>query len=419
MRCVIISIGDEILNGTTINTNASWISVHIQKLGIDIYEVVAVSDKKEHILQTLEAYTGTCDLIFITGGLGPTKDDITKTALCEFFGSELIFHEELYNKLKHAFEKRDMPFPESNRSQALYPHNCTILRNSMGSAQGMWFTKKDTHIISMPGVPFEMHAIMKEEVIPRIQAMTNMPVIINRYLMTSGMGESRIAELIEEVDDKLPPHISLAYLPAAGMVKLRLTARGSDRNAMQEETDKYAEQINSILGNTVYSNKEETLETHIGQLLLILRSTLGTAESCTGGKIAHKLTSVPGSSEYYAGSVVTYSYQLKTALLNVSPETLNTYGAVSEETVSAMLTGALQVLGVDFAIAVSGIAGPGGGTADKPVGLVYIAVGDRHETRVSKHLFNKTREVNIEYSTVFALHALRMLLLERLEKQVN
>jgi len=417
MNAVIISIGDEILNGTTINTNASWIATQIQPLGINIHEIISVADKKDHILQTLERYSGTVGLIFITGGLGPTKDDITKNTLCSFFSSQLQFHEDIYLRLKKAFERRNIPFTENNRDQAMYPDNCIIIQNDLGTAQGMWFEKNNSIIISMPGVPFEMKGMMTDRVIPKLSVELKLPFIINKHLMTSGMSESLLAEKIEGVENKLPAYISLAYLPSPGVVKLRLTAKGADRSEMENEVEAIAAELKQVLQNAVYADEVLLPEEYIGRLLTRLNATLSTAESCTGGKIAHKITSVPGSSNYYTGSCVTYSYDLKSDLLGVKPDTLVTYGAVSAETVSEMLTGALTAMNTDFAIAVSGIAGPAGGTADKPVGTVYIGVGDRQEQRVKKYLFNKNREVNIEYTCMFALHELRLLLEERIEKK--
>ena len=417
MNAVIISIGDEVLNGTTINTNASWISTQIQPLGINIHEVIAIADQKEHIQQTIKKYIGHADFIFITGGLGPTKDDITKNALCELFNSKLIFHETIFLRLKKAFERRNIVFTENNRNQAEYPDNCFIIQNNLGTAQGMWFTENNSAIVSMPGVPFEMKGMMTDVIIPKIIREFKLPFIINKHLMTSGMSESLLAEKLAPVENELPEYISLAYLPSPAVVKLRLTAKGSDREKSEREVNHFAELIKEILGNTIYGNDVVLLEEYIGQLLLKLQATLSTAESCTGGKIAHKITSVPGSSVYYMGSFVTYSYESKSKLLNVKPETLATYGAVSLETVSEMLDGALQNLKTNYTIAVSGIAGPAGGTSDKPVGIVYIGVAGEGEKRIKKYFFNKNRDVNIEYTSVFALHELRLLLEEKIAKK--
>ncbi len=417
MNAVIISIGDEILNGTTINTNASWIASQIQPLGINIHEVIAIADHKDHILQTLSNYIGNTEIILITGGLGPTKDDITKNTLCEFFQSTLVFHEDIYLRLKAAFERRGIQFTENNRNQAEYPDNCFIIQNKLGTAQGMWFQQNNAVVISMPGVPFEMKGMLSEVIIPKIRSEFKLPFIINKHLMTSGMSESLLSQTLEYLEATLPSSISLAYLPSPGVVKLRLTAKGDNEKELTDMVNEHALRFKELLGKTVYADEAMLLEEYIGKLLVRLNATLSTAESCTGGKIAHKLTSVPGSSFYYMGSLITYSYELKSQLLGVHPSTLEKYGAVSSETVIEMLNGAISNLKTDFAIAVSGIAGPGGGTSDKPVGTVYIGVAGRGGQRVKKYFFNKNRDVNIEYSCMFALHELRLLLEEKLEKQ--
>lgn len=417
MNAVIISIGDEVLNGTTINTNASWISSQIQPLGINIYEVITISDQKEHIQQTIKKYIGQTDLVFITGGLGPTKDDITKNALCDLFHAKLIFHEEIFLRLKKAFERRNIEFTENNRNQAEYPDNCFVIQNNLGTAQGMWFTQNNTAIISMPGVPFEMKGMMTDLIIPKIISEFNLPFILNKYVMTSGMSESLIAQKLNAIENEMPSTISLAYLPSPACVKLRLTAKSTVREQSELEINRIAAEIKNVLGNAVYADDAILLEEYIGNLLRALGANLSTAESCTGGKIAHKITSVPGCSDYYIGSFVTYSYESKSNLLHVKPETLSNYGAVSAETVSEMLDGALLNLKTNFAIAISGIAGPGGGTADKPVGTVYIGVAGDGEKRIKKYFFNKNRDVNIEYTSVFALHELRLLLEEKIAKK--
>lgn len=416
MRAALISIGDEILNGTTINTNASWISTQLQPLGVDITEVLAISDDAEHILQTLDRYVGRMEIIIITGGLGPTKDDITKKTLCTFFDSTLEFHADIYEKLKAAFTKRNIPFTENNRDQAMYPHNCEILPNSLGTAQGMLYRRSGSVIVSLPGVPFEMKGLMTEQVMPRLRETFSFPQIVNRYFMTSGISESYLAKQLEPVEAALPDHIGLAYLPSPGVVKLRLTARGLDEGPLLAELDSLSVLVRSILGKDIYAETPITIEEHIGDLLTAAGMTLGTAESCTGGKIAHKITSVAGSSNWFLGGVVPYSNQLKSNILGVPESTIATYGAVSEETVSAMLDGALAMLGTDFAIAASGIAGPTGGTPEKPVGLVWIGVAGKGKKVVRKHFFNKNREINIEYACMFALHELRLLLTDILVK---
>lgn len=416
MQAVIISIGDEILNGTTINTNASWMSTQIQPYGIDIYEVLSISDNSEHIINTLNKYCGVIDIVLITGGLGPTKDDITKKTLCTFFDASLVFHESIYLRLKAAFEKRGIPFTENNRDQAMYPDNCTILDNPLGTAQGMWFQSGKTAVISMPGVPFEMKGLMTEQVIPKILKTFSFPAIVNRYFMTSGISESFLAKQLEPLEANLPAHIALAYLPTPGVVKLRLTARGEDEAGIIDDLAPLEGQMRQILGEGIYAEEPLMLEAFIGKQLLALNATLSTAESITGGKIAHKLTLIPGSSAYFKGGIVAYSKEIKQSVLKVPAEIIEQFTTVSEQTALAMLEGLLEVTGTDFGIAVTGNAGPTKDTAGEPVGTVFIAVGSKSKKTVKKYFFNKNRDINIEYATMFSLHEMRILLTEYLVK---
>lgn len=412
----LVSIGDEILNGTTINTNASWISTQLQPLGISIHEVIAISDQAAHITACIESYLARVQVIIITGGLGPTKDDITKKTLCTLFNSELVFHADIYNRLKEAFEKRNIPFTENNRDQAMYPHNCRVLPNALGTAQGMWFEDKGTVIVSLPGVPFEMKGLMTDQVMPLLKETFDLPVILNRYFMTSGISESYLAKQLETVEDKLPDYIGLAYLPSPAVVKLRLTAQGRAVTEMEEALNALSAEVKQILGPGIYAFEQELLEVHIGKCLKAAGKTLSIAESCTGGKLSHKITSVPGSSAYFPGSVVSYSYDIKTDLLQVPESVLLTHGAVSQQTIEYMLDGALRLFSSDYAIAISGIAGPDGGTPDKPVGTVWIGVAGGGDRVIKQHFFNKNREINIEYACMFALHELRLLLSKHLAK---
>lgn len=416
IRAALVSIGDEILNGTTINTNASWISTQLQPLGIHIHEVIAISDQAQHISECITHYLQTVQLIIVTGGLGPTKDDITKKTLCQLFDSTLEFHEDIYERLKAAFAKRNIPFTENNRDQAMYPHNCKVLPNALGTAQGMWFERNGAVLVSLPGVPFEMKGLMTDQVLPLLPKVFDLPVILNRYFMTSGISESFLAKQLEDVETAMPEYIGLAYLPSPGVVKLRLTASGRPETQMQEDLDRLSAQMDAILGAGIYAHAPTPLEEHVGLLLKQSASTLGSAESCTGGRIGSKITSIPGSSAYYLGGVVSYANSIKHRLLRVPEETIQTYGAVSEETVRAMLDGVQATLGVDYAIAVSGIAGPGGGSAEKPVGTVWIGVAGKGESVISHYFFNKNRDVNIEYACMFALHELRILLTKHLAK---
>ena len=414
MDALILTIGDEILNGTTIDTNSAWIGRELALIGVSVKEIRSVSDRHEHILSTLHDIFSKYRLILVTGGLGPTNDDITKKTLCAFFGSELVFHENIYKRLQSAFASRGIVFTENNGSQAMLPADCEILPNALGTAQGMWFEKNGSVLISMPGVPFEMKGLMNDIILQKIKKQFTLPVIVNRYIMTSGISESLLADTIAPVENKLPAYISLAYLPAPGIVKLRLTAKGNNEDELKKEVEIYASEIISLVKESVFGSDGELPEEVIGKKLKMLHATLATAESCTGGKIAAKITSIPGSSDYYVGSVVAYANEIKNSVLGVSSETLENFGAVSKETVDAMLTGALKVFRSDFAVAVSGVAGPSGGTDEKPVGTVYIGVADRKERVVKKYFFNKNREMNIEYAAVFAIHELMMLLDRRL-----
>ncbi len=422
MDATIITIGDEILNGTTVDTNSAWIAQQINSIGISVKEIISISDDKEHILKTLNYATENFFLVLITGGLGPTKDDLTKNTLCEFFQSSLMLNENVLKTIDERFQKRNIPLSQKIRDQALLPHNCTVIPNSVGTAAGMWFNHKNpdskingTVVISMPGVPYEMKEMMTAHIIPKIKKEFMPPQIIDKYVMTSGIGESMIAERIEDIENRLPNHIKLAYLPSPGMVKLRLTAKGENKRELEKEVNDFAEKIESRLDKYAYSLEGKLLEESVADLLKKLKSTFSSAESCTGGKIAHKITSVPGSSNHFEGAIVCYSKNLKMALLDVKIETLKEHGAVSVETVSEMLDGSLKYLNAPFSVAVSGVAGPESDEG-KPVGLIYIGVADKHEKRIKKYQFGTNREINIEYACNFALHELRLFLLDRLAK---
>lgn len=417
MQAAVITIGDELLNGSTIDTNSAFIGKELSTIGIDLTEKIAISDKRQHILQTLENYIGKFPLILITGGLGPTKDDITKHTLADFFQSKLILNAEVLQFIEQRFAKRGLQLTETNKLQAMVPDKCTVIQNAMGTAPGMWFEKNNSVIISMPGVPYEMQAMITNTIIPKLQSQFTLPAIYNVHIMTSGIGESWLADKIADIEDSLPAHIRLAYLPSPGIVKLRLTARGNVYAELQQQTQVFTQAIQQRLGDFVFSTTAESIEEKIGSMLKQLHATVCTTESCTGGAIARKLISIPGSSDYYMGSVVAYHNTIKTERLGVSANTIEQFGAVSEETIREMLTTGLQTLYADYAIATSGIAGPGGGTAEKPVGTVFIGVSGKGETVVKKFLFANDRPINIEYTCMFALHELRMMLIRHLEKQ--
>lgn len=422
MQAIIITIGDEILNGTTVDTNSAFISLELNKIGIDVRERISISDTKEHILYTLNQYTGKFPLILITGGLGPTKDDITKYAIAEFFNSKLVFDENIYHEIEKRFKKLGLIMTAKNRSQAMVPDLCTAIENTMGTAPGIVLEKANSVIISMPGVPYEMKEMLVRNIIPLLKKKFTLQVIIHKHIMTSGIGESSIADKIEDIENKLPPHIGLAYLPSPGIVKLRLTAKAflnDKKNSEAElkgEVNTFAHAIISRLEKYVFGFDGETLESAIGKRLIQLQATVSTAESCTGGNIAHKITSVAGSSQYFKGAIICYSNEIKISHLNINPLTIKNNGAVSEECVSEMLDGALNNLKTDFAVAVSGIAGPAGGTHEKPVGTTYIGVASSNNKFIKKFQFAGSREINIEYATMLALHELRILLDTHLEK---
>ncbi len=417
MNAAILTIGDEILIGQIVDTNSTWLAQALIGAGMWVVEKKAVGDDREQILFALGQSLLQADLLIITGGLGPTKDDITKETLAAFVGSTLSFHEATWENLKRILAVFKRTPNESHREQCFMPDLAEILPNKVGTAPGMWFEHNGKVLISLPGVPFEMKHLMEEQVLPRLQKRFLSEIILHKTIRTAGIGETEIAKLIEPIETALPDHIGLAYLPDFGQVRVRLTARGQSEEALKSELDKYTEQTTALLGKLVYGFDEETLEQAIGRRLLEQGKMLVTAESCTGGFIAHRFTQFAGASSYYQGGLVTYSNTLKVNLLGVSPATLEQHGAVSEETVKEMLGGALRATQSDVGISISGIAGPDGGTADKPVGTIWVAVGSAQDIRTFElHLF-KDRTKNIQFSSTFGLNQLRLFLDEHGNKQ--
>jgi nicotinamide-nucleotide amidase len=410
----VITIGDEILYGQTLDTNTQWMGQRLNEIGVKIIRKVALGDQQEEIVKGLDEASQRADIILITGGLGPTKDDITKKTLAEYFDTPLIMNEEILQHITELFTKRNLPMNALNEAQALVPRDCTVIPNSQGTAPGMWFEHDEKVYVSMPGVPYEMETMMSESIIPKLREVFALPVIYHQMIQTVGIGESWLAEQIEEWEDNLPPHIRLAYLPSFGRVKLRLTAVGENRLQLEEDVAAQVRQLEPIIQKYIYGYGDKTLEEAVGELLNEAGKTLSVAESCTGGFLAHSITSIPGSSRYFQGGVVAYSNALKTSLLGVPEETLESHGAVSEETIRAMAEGVRERLNTDFGVATSGIAGPGGGTPDKPVGTVWIAVAGPEETVAKKILLSNNRLVNIRRSTVVALNMLRKLVLKSL-----
>ncbi len=416
LNASIITIGDELLIGQTIDTNSAFIAREFNKIGIWVRRRVAVGDVKEDIRQALDEERKQSQVIVITGGLGPTADDITKPLLCEYFGGQLVVNEEVKAHVQYLFEKvyrRPGAMLERNLKQAEVPDVCTVLHNARGTAPGMWFRPPAGRgiFISLPGVPHEMKGLIKDEVIPRLLKEFDMPAIVHRTAFTAGLGESMIAELLKDFEPTLPEHIKLAYLPNYGMVKLRLTARGNNKEATEKELLPYFEQLLELVSEYLVTNEDEGLEIVLGKILKTKGKTMGTAESCTGGNIAQLITSIPGSSAYFKGSIVSYANEVKENLLGVKTETLKTAGAVSEETVKEMIRGALDNLKVDYALATSGIMGPTGGTAEKPVGTVWIAVGNADKTETMQLNLRFDRRRNIDMTTANALNLLRKFIL--------
>lgn len=408
----IVTIGDELLIGQVIDTNSAWIAQQLNKIGVAVKRRVSVGDSYEDIVKILDEECKYSGIILITGGLGPTSDDITKTVLCDYFGGKMVVNEEALTNVKYLFEKVfKRPMSAVNLMQAEVPDVCDVIRNKRGSAPGMIFHKGDTIYVSMPGVPYEMKGIMEDAVIPLLKEKFQLPVIVHRTMLTAGIGESALAEIIKDFEDALPSEIKLAYLPTYGMVRLRLSTSGFDKIVVEKKIDDYFDKLKILAKDYLVTDADEPMQVVIGKILKEKNKTVSTAESCTGGYIAHLLTLVPGSSEYYEGSIVSYSYNVKETMLGVAENTLNTFGAVSEQTVNEMLKGLLEKLNTDYGIAVSGIMGPGGGTDDKPVGTVWMAVGNKanHQTQKINLRFN--RERNIEVTGMMALNFLRKFIL--------
>jgi len=415
MLAEIITIGDEILIGQIVDTNSAWIARHLNDIGIRVKQISSVSDDRQHILTALAEAKNRADIILITGGLGPTKDDITKKTLAEYFGVGLIENKEALANVEGIFLRLRGTLTnmlDVNKQQAMVPENCEVILNKNGTAPGMWFNVDGKIYMSMPGVPFEMMYMMEEGVIPKLKSSLKLPVIVHKTILTVGEGESYLAEKIADIEDSLPSYIKLAYLPKLGQVRLRLSGDGEDETTLKSEIDSFAERITERVGKNVVAQQDIPLEEVVLNLMREKGLKLAVAESCTGGYISHMLTQHPGSSDVFLGSGVTYSNELKESLLGVKKETIEQYGAVSEQTVTEMAEGALHNFKADYSIAVTGIAGPDGGTADKPVGTVWIGVAKRGKTMVKKFTFGSKRIQNIERSAVGALFMLITLLRE-------
>jgi nicotinamide-nucleotide amidase len=410
MKAEIITIGDELLIGQVIDTNSAWIGQHLNSLGISLYQRTACGDNKEQILACLNDASLRSDIIILTGGLGPTKDDITKKTLCEYFNTSLVIDEKVLEWVTRIFRVRKMPMLEINLQQAQVPSNCKTLWNRSGTAPGMWFDINNKIFISLPGVPFEMKVIFEEEVTPLLKQKFELPFIYHRTLQTCSIGESFLAEKIKDIENELPSHIKLAYLPSVGAVRLRLSAYGNNEENLINEVNIICNKMYENIGEYIFGENNDSLSEVVGNLLKQKNKTLATAESCTGGFIAHQITSIPGSSKYFIGSIISYDNKIKQQELNVTNDTLLNDGAVSEECVKQMSSAILNKFGVDYAIATSGIAGPDGGTDEKPVGTVWIAIASKHKVVTKKFNMGDNRERTILRTSLMAMDMLRKML---------
>lgn len=403
MKVSIVTIGDEILIGQINDTNSTWLAKRMTGLGLSVHEMVSIQDHPDHIRSTLDRLIGRTDLILMTGGLGPTKDDLTKETLATYFGGKLVINEEVLEKIRDFFEKRGRNLIESNRKQAEVPENCRPLPNMHGTAPGMWFEKTGTIVVSMPGVPYEMKPMVDEQVIPGLKEHLDIPNLLHRTIMTHGIPESYLAEMIAEWEDALPECMKLAYLPRPGIVRLRLTVTGKCAEEADSLFSERTEALRKHIGDHIFAYDDTLLEKVLGEFLKQRKLTLSTAESCTGGNLARLITSVPGSSSYFQGSVIAYSDRVKEEYLGVSPAIISKHGAVSKEVVESMVQGVCRRLHTNYAMATSGIAGPEGGTDEKPVGLVWIAVGDSENVYARKYQFGGHRELVIEQASIMAM----------------
>jgi nicotinamide-nucleotide amidase len=414
VRAEIITIGDEILYGQILDTNTQWISLELDKLGIKTVRKSSVGDQKDEIVQILQEAQKRADVVFITGGLGPTKDDLTKKILADFFVCTLAYHAEALQDVTEFFAKRGRTLTDINRDQALLPTKCTFIPNKQGTAPAMWFDELDTIWVSMPGVPFEMKAIMETEVLPRLIKHFQLPVIVHQVMKTIGIGESYLSDLIQDWELQLPAHIKLAYLPSLGIVKLRLTGFGDSAEILYQQIAAEYAKVMPLIKSYVFGYDKDELADVLGKLLIAQDASLALAESCTGGYLAHQFTQHAGSSAYFLGGVLAYANDVKMNQLGVSAQILEEEGAVSEACVIAMANGARQITGSTYALATSGIAGPDGGSLEKPVGTIWIALAHPSGVIARKLTMGGTRVQNIHLTSLTAINLLRRFLLNDL-----
>ena len=416
MKAYIISIGDEILIGQILNTNAAWMATELNACGVDVLHMLTVSDERNAIMEAVTEAIKMADLVLLTGGLGPTKDDITKKTLADLFGMELEYHHPTFENIVNVFKIFGKTPDERYKIQSMMPNRCDVLINKVGTASGMWFEKDASIVVSMPGVPKEMIYLMSEEVLPRLKERGSIPAIEHKTVVCYGKGETDLSDMLDTFESEMPSNIKLAYLPntSNGYVRLRLSGRGPEKNVLMAQLDQEAQKMHFILGDLIFGKDEDRLEDVLARLLNAKNAKLATAESCTGGNISHKITSVPGCSSFYMGSVIAYSNEVKEHVLGVSSETMKKYGAVSQETVQEMALGAQKLLNADYVIASSGIAGPDGGTPEKPVGTIWIAIAHPEGVLTKKLILGNNRNRNIEMTSNIAINTLRLLLIGKL-----
>lgn len=412
MKAELLTIGEELLIGQVVNTNASWMAQRLNEVGVGVRQISSVSDDALEIMRALRQAGERADVVLITGGLGPTRDDITKAVLCEFFHTTLRLDPDVLEDLRVFFERRGVSLTALNQDQALVPAACTVIRNPLGTAPGLAFRKDGVLYVAMPGVPFEMQHLMQAWVLPELKKCNGDEVIVHRTVLTQGIGESFLADKIVHWEDTLPAYIRLAYLPSPGMVRLRLSARGQDATLLQDELSRWIERLEKLIPQYIWGYEEDRLEAVVGRLLQASGRWVATAESCTGGFVAHRLTTVAGSSAYFKGSVVAYDNQVKEQILGVPSSLLASHGAVSQAVVELMAQSVAHQLGADYGLATSGIMGPGGGSADKPLGTVWIAVSGPSGVVSRKYQMGDERERNILRTSVAALAMLRQQILE-------
>ncbi len=411
MQAEIITIGDELLIGQVVDTNSAWLGSTLGDDGIKVIQITSVQDNAAQIVQAVNDALSRADIVLMTGGLGPTKDDITKKTLAEMFGMKLVRNEQVYEMVGKQLALRGIAFTKLNQGQALVPDGCTVLPNRNGTAPGMWFERDGKVLISIPGVPFEMKALVKDEVLPRLRKHFALDANVHRTIITFGLAESILADTIASWEEALPPYLHLAYLPSALCIRLRLSAYEIDRQKAEQEIESQIEKLSKVIPHYIIGSEDDSLESVTGTLLKTRGETLATAESCTGGNIAHRFTAMPGASEYFKGGVVAYSNEVKIALLGVDPESLNRYGAVSQSVAEQMAEGVRRATGATYGISTTGIAGPTGGTPEKPVGTVWMAVATPNGVFSRRMVFGSVRSQNIERASSNCINLLRLQLL--------